>query len=877
MNILNKLTAQNLKLNKKRTIVTIIGIILSVALITALATLVVSFQKSMIQYEQNRNGNFHYGFQGVPKEDIGKFKNNRNIEAVYLTKPLGYAKIDAIQNENKPYAYVLAYDYEALGNLGINILEGRTPKTSKEIVIPKHLKTNGRVDYKVGDKIQLSLGKREMEGEDLDQFNPYQKEETFLPSTQKEYTIVGIMERPGYRLEDYSAPGYTFITCLDTVENGSYNAYVRYTKKGLKNEDYITADILGVDRDAYYRGRHIDYGNISEAELEKANTEFMKALEKAKYDILSTNTTLIMMEGGSSNNGMMDALYTVACIVALIIIVTSVYCIKNSFNISITEKTKQYGMLASVGATRKQIKKNVLYEAFILGIIGIPLGIFSGIFAAYILIHLTSYLLNSAFEDMFALSFGLSFMAILVSILLGAITIYFSAIRSAKKAAKISPIMAIRNNDDIKIKSNKIKSPKMIKKLFGVGGDVSYKNIKRNNKKYRTTIISIVVCVAIFISLTSFMSLAFKLVGLEYGEMNYNLYMSVYTEKENIETVKNQLLSLDGYKRYSYLSTFGATLLNPQFTKEFNQDMELSDDKDYYVSVISLGDEEYRRYLKELGLKYEEVYQKGILINDTILYTQEKGKEKKKEISVFDYKAGDIVRVKNVEASNEQNDVCYDIELASITYERPLGIERAQGSQFIVVSDAYMKTLHTIDSFSIYADMENPDKAQDEAEKMLQSYENAHVTNYQKEAKESKSLYILVAIFLYGFITVIALIGITNIFNTITTNMELRSREFAMLKSIGMTKREFNRMIRLESLFYGMKSLLIGIPLGCLLSYWIFKALMNGDVEFSYVIPYQAIMISILAVFILITCIMKFSITKISRQNTIETIRNDNI
>ncbi len=874
MDLLNKLTIKNLKLNKKRTIVTIIGILLSVALITALATLVVSFQKSLIDYEKNRNGNFHYAFSKVPKEDLGKFENNRNIESVYLTKEIGYAKIDEIQNKDKPYAYVLAYDFDAIDNLGMNLLEGRKPKTSKEIVIPKHLQTNGRVRYKVGDTITLTIGTRQIEGESLDQFNPYQQEELFIGTHEMEYTIVGIMERPGYRLEDFSSPGYTFITCLDKEESGNYNVYVRYTKKGLKNIDYVIADILGVDRDIYYKGHHLDYGLLSEKEIEKIHQELWRELEKAKYDILSQHDALMAFEEGNSEDGTFKALYSVACIIVLIIIVTSVYCIRNSFNISITEKTKQYGMLASVGATKKQIKKNVLYEAFILGLIGVPLGILSGIFAAFILIHLTSYLLSSAFEGMFALQFATSLLAILLSIGLGFITIYFSAIKSAKKAAKISPIMAIRNNDDIKINAKKIKAPKIIKRIFGVGGDVSYKNIKRNNKKYRTTIISIVVCVAIFISLSSFMSLAFKVVGLEYGEMNYNLYMSVHA-KENLEKVKEELLSLDGYKRYSYLNSFESSVINPRFTKEFEQ--HLSDEEDYYVSVISLGEEEYRRYLKTLGLQYDDVYQKGILVNDSIIYKEENGTLKQKEVAVFDYKKGDIMRIEYLRDSDDEKTTIYEIELATKTFERPLGIESAIGTQFIVISDAYMETLHTPDYFDIYADMENPDKAQDEIEKILEVYDNAHVTNYEKEAKESKSLYILVGIFLYGFITVIALIGITNIFNTITTNMELRSREFAMLKSIGMTKREFNHMIRLESLFYGMKSLLIGIPLGCLLSYLIFKALMNGNLEFSYMIPYQAIVISILAVFILITCIMKFSITKINKQNTIETIRNDNI
>ena len=138
------------------------------------------------------------------------------------------------------------------------------------------------------------------------------------------------------------------------------------------------------------------------------------------------------------------------------------------------------------------------------------------------------------------------------------------------------------------------------------------------------------------------------------------------------------------------------------------------------------------------------------------------------------------------------------------------------------------------------------------------------------------NLFTLVGIFLYGFIIVISLIGITNIFNTITTNMELRKQEFAMLKSVGMTTKEFNRMIRLESLFMGVKSLFFGIPIGIALSYIIYHFL-SEESGIPYKLPIVAIIISIAVVFILISLIMKYSMSKINKQNTIETIRNENI
>ena len=158
MNILNKLTYKNLLLNKKRSVVTIVGIILSVALISAVASMVMSFKESLINYEKKTEGDYHYGFYGVSNDEVQTFKQNRKIESSYAIKELGYANVDS-KNDYKPYLFVIEMDDVAFNKMGITLTEGRLPKKDGEIVIPRHLKTNGRVDYKVGDKITLDMGK----------------------------------------------------------------------------------------------------------------------------------------------------------------------------------------------------------------------------------------------------------------------------------------------------------------------------------------------------------------------------------------------------------------------------------------------------------------------------------------------------------------------------------------------------------------------------------------------------------------------------------------------------------------------------------------------------------------------------------------------
>lgn len=876
MNLLNKLTLKSLKLNKKRTIVTIIGIILSTALIVAVSSLVVSARVSLIEYEKKEKGDYHYILYDVPKEDLKYFNNNREIEKTYLTSSIGYAKVDS-QNENKPYLFVKGYSNEALQSKENNLIEGRLPKNANEVVISSHIKNNGGLYYKVGDTIDLEIGNRYVDEDILNQNNPFLEEEVFVSSDKKSYEIVGIMERLPYTEESFDAPGYTIITTLDEEQDYA-DVYVRLTKSGLKNKNKLMASILGISEKSFkwfYTGMTEE---ITVEDFDKASKE----LERSKYQI-NTNSMLIRLESSLFEDSTIKGLLLVAVIVIVIIIVTSVFCIKNSFDISITEKTRQYGMLSSIGATKKQIKKNVYFEAFVLGVIAIPLGIILGLVASYILIIITNYFLKDSLN--LFLVFNLSYLAILVSIVLAVITIYFSAMRSAKKASKTSPIEAIRSNNDIKIKSKKLKSPKIIKSLFGVGGDVSYKNLKRNKKKYRTTIVSIVVCVTIFIALSTFVNLAFDVTNLNIKEQNYNISLSFKNDSSDDEKTINEVLEMDNIKDYALVRENNYyNIIKPKLTSLYQKATGFDQDTEYYyIPIKALGEHQYNEYIKKLGLNYDDIKDKAILINTYVgtYYDEESKKTKRSEIEIFDYQVGDTINGYMESSTDEVTKNNFDFQIGSVTNVKPMG-DFGSTAYLIVSDEFYDNNLVVVNNNNnrktLYIDSNKPDKLQDDIEDLIKNNRsNYYLYNVNEETKAMRSLFTLVAIFLYGFITVIALIGITNIFNTITTSMNLRRREFAILKCIGMTSKEFNKMIRLESVMYGLKSLIIGIPLGLVLSLLIHRALVNGEFVIAFKPPYLAIVIAIIFVFTLIIVIMKYSLSKINKQNIIETIRNENI
>lgn len=949
MNLMKTLTLKNLKLNRKRTIVTIVGIILATALLSALVTLVSSFQYSMIEYQKQKDGDFHVKFSGVKMSELSEFKNNRNIESTFETMGMGFAKLDGCKNEDKPYAYVMATDEAGFERGCFKLIEGRMAKNEDEIVIPRHLRTNGRIDIKVGDEITLDIGKRyDSSTESVIWENiAYEHEaETLTDTVTKQYKVVGIMERPGYGMEDYSAAGYTFVTYsneLAAIDNGTKSeaseadttltVYSRYTQKALRNKDAVTADIIGVDEKLFAKA------NNSSVEMSAEESDrFLKEMENAKYDIY-INRFLISYECVFPIDGTFKALFTVATVVALIIILTSVYCIKNSFNISITEKIRQYGMLASVGATRRQIKSSVKTEAAMLGVVGIPVGTMSGILASLILVKVVNAL--SAGWLNFALSFHTSLPALILAVILSIATIYFSATGSARRAAKVTPLEAIRNTKEIKIKSAKLKTPAIIGRIWGIGGVVSYKNIKRNKKKYRTTVTSIVICSVTFIVISYFMSMAFSMVGMSYASTDYNIGINMSCKKNlDIEKLSELLSGIEGAKDYLVGAGYYFDVDKPEYTKEYGEYCgQLYDDsedvsQEFFITV--LNDKSYDKYASDAGIKNADTG--AILVNKGTfdVYNEKSSKYVKEEMELYKYKAGDTIRCGynvyddassddnavegDTESSTDDNNAVegdtesgtednsgyvdeetinngvrktVDVTIAGVTDKVPTGYKGYGNTTLLFMNQKGFESLWAdgksgnelkpgYASYSAYVVAENADEYQDTFEKETEgnpeySQISFYVSNLDKQMRDEKSLFTLLGVFAYGLIVVIALIGITNIINTLSTGMELRSREFATLRSIGMTDKQFVGMVRLESVFISVKALVIGVPLGILISYLLCVMMNRMDDAIIYEPPYKAIILCIVVVIMLIYAIMKLSMTKLRHNNIIETIKNENL
>lgn len=884
MKLLNKLTLKNLRLNKVRTIVTIIGIMLSAALITVVSGMALSGRQTMIDGQTEWSGNYDVALDIIDNSVIETARNNRNVENAFYKERLGYARTKNADGEICDYS-VLAMSENTYGNcFKIDLIKGKFPTNSGETVVTKAFKTQDGKDVKIGDKITLDVGVlTDKDGNVLDEegiHNLLQKDFnkcSIIDTVKRTYTVTGIIERPKtselydpsnfsmiYTVSDEKAP-------IEAIRTKHMNKlYIAYTPQS--EGDYLqnTADILGFKAD--------DMSNVISDEIspEDQQTSGINAYE--------FNSILLSMKGYGSNDATNTVIFSLAVIIIIIVMLASVFVIRNSFAISITEKTSMYGMLASVGATKRQIRRNVLFEGFILGLIGIPLGILLGLGVNAILITI----LNSVLGDMLngaKFVFVTPTIPIICAIVLSAVTIFCSSFFIALRASRIPPLVAIRGNKDIKVKNNKpYRTSKLTKKLFGVGGEIASKSLKRSRKKYRTTVISIVVSVAMFIAVSAFMDYGMTYTEHYYGKPDYS-YMVSGIDTKQAQTIE-KMPEIENYLtvglQYGHVS---ADVPVNECGENFLYD-NADGTKSFSVEFLEFEHDTFVQICRELKLDYNKV-KGGVLVYSQVTPDNSESGNSSKPMKLF----GKTAPTKFTVHGNDDNGnelIAGKLKVSSVFDEIPKSADSVIGEGTIFGQGLIIGEQGVISPqlgehecyITLYANTSNHTSLTNRIESMPSTGDSESyisIFDYEENVRQFNAVMLIVGIFVYGFIGVISLIGMTNIFNTISTNMQLRSKEFASLKSIGMTKKEFNRMIRLESLMYGIKSLLIGIPLGVLGVFAIFSAFSRGNVPMSFVFPWKAILISIAAVIIVVWLIMKYSISKVNKQNIIETIRNDNI
>jgi len=801
LNLLGKFTIKSLWLNKKRSIVTVIGIMLFASLVTAIVSLYVIAIDSAYNYAIYEAGDYHVSFENVPYKDVAEFKQNRAIEKIYICKNIGVANIKTNDNRKEDeadktkdihrYLSIKGCTNDVLENF-LEIKSGRMPENDGEIVVFDDT-DNAR---KIGETITLDVGQIKNKKNRYSQ----NSDNEIINTRKKDYTIVGVTKRTmaSMQLSNTFNEDTCFTYDKDDIKTDDVNLYVKYNKKNAKKWAKLTADIVGLDEELIKR----EYSAIHGGAL--TNDE-IKKLDNIKYKI-DINSSVDRIDNkvvtlGISMKEMIIIVISLFMII-FIISITAIFCIKNSFEISLSEKMRHYGMIKSIGATKKQMRKSVYYEAGIFSLIALPLGIILGMVELYLLVQICNYYSKNVFNSKFKFEFEVSLLVIIISIVIGVITIFLSSLKSAKKASKISAMDTIKSRFDINNK--KIKTPNFIRKIFAIGGEISYKNLERNNKKYKTTVISIAITIIISIVVSGYLRNIYEISKLEKKTLfdtDISIGLNEYDEKiynKYLETEKLDNITDCAFLRKSVIWTDGINA-----TSDFDDLKNNKDVKNGIVfmnhkslNIYTIGKTQYESYIKKLGLNYNDVKDKAILMNSiNVEFNTKATNKKEKIINKYNINQGDKISGKVISKSykekNEDEDNNCVFEIASITNERPLGLKKEDDAFLILSDELFTKVIHQneIDKLEACYKSSNPKQLEVDLQKLLKGVSYGSIINYAEDEAMAEKLLDLTSIFLYIFVVILLLIGITSIFNAITANVELRKKEFAMLKSIGMTKR----------------------------------------------------------------------------------------
>ncbi|QHQ63521.1 FtsX-like permease family protein [Anaerocolumna sedimenticola] len=859
MNIVNKLTLKYMKKNKSRTLVTIIGVIISVAMIAASSTIGASLMDMLKRSIIVQTGNWQSVWEEVPGSGVEKITGSPEIKKSLVSHTAGIGELPGSKNSQRPYIYILEYNSFDLS--AITLKEGRFPKNENELVITTQMLETSGVTYLIGDKVKFTMGGRNIVENNvkipLDNTYSFTKGEEFTKTGEKEYTITGIVD-------------------AKNKENSSRAAYVAFSgisENNIKSEESYTV----------YAG----FNKLNKKIYNKSE----KLKEESKAGKLAYNSELLLYAGITDDKEFNTTLTIAIGIVGSIILLGSVSLIYNAFAISLSERSRTLGMLASVGATKRQKRNSVFFEGFVIGCISIPIGLVSG----YLGIGITFWLISPIMQNLFNVTVPLKLIistygfvgAVLFSILL----LFISAWFPAKRASKITPIDAIRQTLDISIKKKNIKTSKLTRIIFGFEAELGLKNLKRNKHRYYATLFSMIISIVLFLTASAFSVFLKESFVMANAPINYDVSASVSGEdSEKIHRYTDELTNLNHINNAVVTeSVNGTAVLNESMvSNDIKSRLEPEDGKySLDVQIISMDDTSLSQYAKEAGIdeaKLKSNGMKGILINTFNL----KEKHEYTTVTQLKIKPGDTIPLTYY--YDEDKKLEGQIGIAAITDKVPLmlyGNQEYIGNLTILVSKQGLQSyvnqmeqsgMKLYPNINVYYITDKASELEKEIEAVKKNYPDlySYTFNVITQRQKQERLSLIFSVFLYGFVILIATVCTANIINTISTGINMRKREFAMLKSYGITPAGFQKMIRYESIFYGLKALLYGLPVSFIVIYLVYKAL-SRNFDFIFFLPWVNILIAIISVFLIIGFTMIYAVRKTSKDNIIDVLKNENL
>lgn len=778
--MINRLTWAYIKKNKKRSVLTLIGIIIATSLITGVFTIFTSMQNALKTEIIKDSGYYHVKFLDINNVQMqiinNKFSPDVQYKGVTLQEFADLKSNDYSSNENSGYDEKLhslqAYDDIAFHKLNIKLEEGRYPINSDEILISK--KMHKKNNMQLGDKISYY---------------------------QKDYTIVGFYLDSRYIL--YDDISY-FISNIKNTSFDKFNYYMAF-------DDVTSNKIEEIEKFAKENSFQVEF-----------NSRLLKV-----YNI----------SGNSSND---DSIYMFFGILIGIIVIAAISLIYNVFAISVNERRKELAILACIGADKRQLKKIVYREIFILGGIGTFFGIVFGILGIYVTFEIVNNLItNIGISDIsLNLEVFVNRYTILYSVIISAITLFVSGILPAKRAKGVSLIEGVKGQENIviskRIKRKLKKKHSKFKILGGYIGVLAGKNMTRSKRRYIISIISLGISVIIFLASFSFLDISFRMYDKTYGNnstaANYVIINSV------VDNNKQQVLNYidENDRDINNFLIFKRTLIK-------SNDMENT-----YIDVI--GIEKSKNYDYS-----EEDIKNGVLLYDT--------------------KKFDLKSISGMKLDKTEN-IKFDIgKIVKKDIKEKIYADGSSNITVLIDMDTYNRYFgNEVNDYSILigANDENSNKIGEQVHKLVEE-NNLRENNLILELKIFKTIRLIIYIFVYGFVSLVSLISIVNIINTVSSNINIRIKEISVLRSVGMSKRSMMLMLFMENIITIFKTILLSFPISLLIHILLINSISYSKIDF-FINPLPiCIVLGMLILFTLIPTI--YSTGKLRKSDIIAGIR----
>ena len=903
MKILFLYTKRMLAANKARTAVTFAGIVLSFALLTAVLTGTSSLFHFFSEFMKVRDGDYYGVIYNCDEEDEARLAQYEEVTQSCRMGIVGVAeKGFGIEHElslsNRVYVAIGSVDADFFDTMGVRLIEGRLPENENEVIIPQMMTTAGK-EFHIGDTITWQIGERigsdgrviqhqEQRREDRSN-EDFCEKETIQAEHAKTYTIVGISTNPGYQM--FAEPCYLVLTT--GVQTKTSDIYLK-TKSIDDTSDFIAKNF----------GDH--QSKINETLLRY----FGKGVSNVRY-----------------------MLFGMCAVLMVVIAIASVALIYNSFSISLTERTRQFGLFKSIGATRFQVMTSVFFEAGFLAVSAIPAGLFigcAGVSCVFkILKNNFDAMINSAgaaYAGSVSIIFYTKVWYLVVAAVAGIITILVSAMVPAMRAGRISPIEAIRQTNDIKDPkfAKSIRGRGILGMVFGVGGLIAHRNAKRNKKSYRAISFSLAICLFLFLGGGGFiyyMRLGMKGLNVPYY-YNYHIkFNDIYNDTFDPEYLTQEFRE----KLVSQMRT-SSSVSDAVYIRKANLHIVVDESNLTDVGKLAVGeyivdgqmhyrdqiyfveDTQYEAYLKQLGLNPEEYlrsenpkllilnavkgaadfddgrrrFYEGAMFQDSSELSEISIMEQKKigdasyaypdpeDPSMMIYLVGD--------GRTAQSDD--DFKKFKVPVEESIAKLQFEIGETVTAEDypywAWAGDWGFVLPLSAYnEDLFIMPNIQDYAYVKTIEYDESFDIGMppQTDQYEANMIRIL-NVCLMCFLILIVLISLANIANTITTAVRLRTREYALIKAAGCGKYTFLRMIFAENLSYTLRGFVIGGLMGALANYKSYSYL-KYSIYTNKIIPIGLYAVGAAAFVLVMIFSTVYTWRKVKRGNICEELRQE--